>query len=471
METQAVDWTPAFTILAIGLVLGAYFVYRARRAARSGEAALGSQAALELRDLEGQRDALLAQLQELHDTGAKLTPDQLQAQRGTLELELARVLRALDERTGRKRPGQATPPAAAAAATPAPAPTGSGSTVKGFLWGVAAMAAIGGLFVWVSRSAQDRPQGGSVTGAPGGMGAPAGQQASPPSGPATDEERQLQARIDKNPEDLEARLQLGEAYLRRGDMMGVWNESKFVFDRQPEDPRALLLQGIVRTAMGQPDVAAGLLEKTVAKAPELEEAHLQLGRAYLLMGREKDAERVMADARKRFPEEAPEISRIFDELKRQVQAEGATMPQGGENPHAKIDKGAGAPAPQAPTAAAAAAPAAAGDPKRRLTGVIELDAAAAGRVSAGAVVYVMVRPAGEAGGPPVGVLRLPASGFPLRFEMGDGNSMSGAPLPDSLRLDARVDADGDAATKDPNDPRASLDRVALGRSDIKLILK
>jgi hypothetical protein len=69
------------------------------------------------------------------------------------------------------------------------------------------------------------------------------------------------------------------------------------------------------------------------------------------------------------------------------------------------------------------------------------------------------------------VLRLPASGFPLRFEMGDGNSMSGAPLPDSLRLDARVDADGDAATKDPNDPRASLDGVALGRSDVKLVLK
>ena len=142
------------------------------------------------------------------------------------------------------------------------------------------------------------------------------------------------------------------------------------------------------------------------------------------------------------------------------------MPQGGENPHAQIDKGSAAPGPQ--PAAAAAAPA---DPQRRLTGSIELDPAAASRVPAGAVIYLMARPAGEAGGPPVGVLRLPATGFPVRFEMGDGNSMSGGPLPDALRLDARVDADGDAATKDANDPRASLDGVTLGRSDVKLVLK
>lgn len=470
MQTQAVDWTPALAILAIGLVLGAYFVFRARRAAQSGGRALGSAAAMELRDLEGQRDALLAQLRELEDTGAKLTPGQLEAQRGALELDLAGVLRSLDERAGKKGAvsvAQASAPGSAAA-TPAPATVTAGSTARGFLWGVGAMAAVGGLFLWVSRSAEVRQEGAPPTGSVPGMGAAAGQQA-PQSGPATDEERQLQARIDKNPEDLEARLQLGEAYLRRGDLMGVWNESKYVFDRQPEDPRAMLLQGIVRTAMGQPDMAAGLLEKAIAKAPEMEEAHLQLGRAYLLMGRDKDAERAMAEARKRFPEDAPEISRIFEELKQQVRSEGATMPQGGENPHAQIDKGAAAPAPQ--PAAAAATPAAPADPQRRLTGVIDLDPAAATRVPAGAVIYLMARPAGEAGGPPVGVVRLAASGFPVRFELGDGNSMSGGPLPDTLRLDARVDADGDAATKDANDPRASLDGVTLGRSDVKLVLK
>ncbi len=359
METQAVDWTPAFTILAIGLVLGAYFVFRARRAAQSGGAALGSPAALELRDLEGQRDALLAQLRELEDTSAKLTPEQLQSQRGALELDLARVLRTLDERTGKQGPGGVAPAAAAGSAVAASAPAAAGSTIRGFLWGLGAMAAIGGLVLWVSRTAEVRQDGAPATGTPGGMGAAPGQQQAPQSGPATDEERQLQARVDKNPDDLEARLQLGEAYLRRGDLMGVWNESKYVFDRQPEDPRAMLLQGIVRTAMGQPDMAAELLEKTVAKAPEMEEAHLQLGRAYLLLGRDKDAERVMAEARKRFPEEAPEISRIFEELKQQVRSEGATMPQGGENPHAQIDK-AGATAPQPPAPAAAA-------PRRRPT--------------------------------------------------------------------------------------------------------
>lgn len=467
METQAVDWTPALTILAIGLVLGAYFVFRARRAAQSA-AALGSPAELERRDLEGQREALVGQLRELEDTSAKLTAEQLQAQRGALELELARVLRALDEPGGASRPpAAATADAAQAVAVPAPARPAS--TVKGFLWGVGSMAAVAGLFLWVSRTAEVRQDGAPATGQ--GMGAGSGQQQVPQSGPATDEERQLQARIDQNPEDLEARLQLGEAYLRRGDLMGVWNESKHVFDRRPDDPRAQMLQAIARTAMGQPEMAAELLEKAVAKAPEMEEAHLQLGRAYLLMGREKDAERVFAAARQRFPEDAPEISRIFEELKQQVGSEGATLPQGGENPHAKVG-GPGAPATTGmPPAAAAAEPAAPPDPKRRVTGLLEIDPALAGQLPPGAVIYVMARPAGETAGPPIGVVRLPAAGFPLRFELGDGQSMSGAPLPDQLRLDARVDADGDAATKDPGDPRAVLDNVALGRTDVKLVLK
>ena len=467
MEAQAVDWTPALVILAIGLALGAFFVFRARRAARSA-AALGSPADLERRDLEGQREALLAQLRELEDTSAKLTAEQLQSQRGALELELARVLRALDQQGGvTRRPAAASAEAVPAVpAAAAAAPASPGSSVKGFLWGVGSMAAVAGLFLWVSRSAEVRQQGAPPTGQ--GMGAGPSQQA-PQSGPATDEERQLQARVDQNPEDLEARLQLGEAYLRRGDLMGVWNESKYVIDRQPDDPRAQMLQAIARTAMGQPEMAAQLLEKAVAKAPEMEEAHLQLGRAYLIMGREKDAERAFAAARQRFPEDAPEISRIYEELKQQIASEGAGLPQG-ENPHAKVGAP-GAPAAQ-PAAAAQPAPAAAPNgPTRRVAGQIEIDPALLAQVAPGSVIYVMARPAGETGGPPVGVVRLPATGFPVSFELGDGQSMSGAPLPDQLRLEARVDKDGNAATKDPDDPRAVLDNVGLGRADVKLVLK
>jgi hypothetical protein len=48
--------------------------------------------------------------------------------------------------------------------------------------------------------------------------------------------------------------------------------------------------------------------------------------------------------------------------------------------------------------------------------------------------------------------------------------MMGQPLPDKFRLEARLDSDGDAATKTPTDPTASQNDVAPGAA-VKLALK
>jgi len=56
------------------------------------------------------------------------------------------------------------------------------------------------------------------------------------------------------------------------------------------------------------------------------------------------------------------------------------------------------------------------------------------------------------------------SAFPLTFDVSAADSMMGQPLPPKMRLEARIDSDGDAMTKDPKDPVAVVDNVAAGSS-------
>jgi len=49
--------------------------------------------------------------------------------------------------------------------------------------------------------------------------------------------------------------------------------------------------------------------------------------------------------------------------------------------------------------------------------------------------------------------------------------MMGQPLPDQLLIEARLDEDGDPTTRPPTDPKARLDGVKVGRTDLRLVLK
>jgi hypothetical protein len=76
------------------------------------------------------------------------------------------------------------------------------------------------------------------------------------------------------------------------------------------------------------------------------------------------------------------------------------------------------------------------------------------------VVYVIAR--GAEARHPVAVRRIDAPGFPLSLELGAGDTMTGQPLPEHMRIEARLDADGDAGTTAPTDPRAAVDGVTAG---------
>jgi hypothetical protein len=85
-----------------------------------------------------------------------------------------------------------------------------------------------------------------------------------------------------------------------------------------------------------------------------------------------------------------------------------------------------------------------------LTGQILLAPELAGRVPAGAVLFLMAWASGP--GPPVAVQRISAPEFPLAFELGPDDRMGhDSSFEGPLRLTARIDGDGDAATRAAGD--------------------
>jgi hypothetical protein len=101
--------------------------------------------------------------------------------------------------------------------------------------------------------------------------------------------------------------------------------------------------------------------------------------------------------------------------------------------------------------AAAARPAAAtGANSAAIEGTLELAPDLVGRVPPGAVLYVVARTA--QGGPPLAVVRVPNPSFPMRFSIGPDNRMNQSlPFAGELLITVRVDADGNAMTRNPGD--------------------
>lgn len=95
----------------------------------------------------------------------------------------------------------------------------------------------------------------------------------------------------------------------------------------------------------------------------------------------------------------------------------------------------------APTLATGGAP---------IEGTVELAPEVSSAVPRGAVLFLIAR--GATPGPPLAVKRIPDPQFPLRFSIGPEDRMIQAiPFVGPIQITARVDADGNATTRDPGD--------------------
>lgn len=456
MSPGGVDWVSAVAVLVFGLVVGGFLIWRMRGAAP--EIVAAPEAALEQRDLLAKRDALVRQLVELDEGAAKRSPEQLARERYDLELETARVLMEIDQAPApspETAPAEKAPvdqPATERAASPPAEATHGSPALRGFLWATGTMVALAGLVFFVTEAARPREPGGSPTGGLPEIGSP--------PGPVSAEVAEFQEYLRDNPDDLEARLALAREHLRPPeDMMGVWTETQYVLDRSPGHPLALTYQAIVRLAMGQPDLARDMLEEAIATAPDTIEAYTTLAMAYVRLGERESATRILADAQSRFPDEAAGLA----DFQTQVLASSAAPPPSGEaNPHASI------PPSGAPGGSPGAAPAPVAVGPREVGGILDLDPALDGQLSG--VVFLILREAGEVEGAPLAVQRLTPRSFPVAFQIGEDDSMTGEPLPEAVLVEARLDTDGDPMTRPDTDPRARVHSVTLGTGDVSLVL-
>ena len=201
----------------------------------------------------------------------------------------------------------------------------------------------------------------------------------------------------------------------------------------PENTRALSLQALVRLAMGQNEEAEAMLKKALAKDPDLLDAWIHLAIVHQQMGRNDEALAALEEAMRRHPEERATLESLAAELR----GVPAAMPGAGA--------GSAAP-PQQPAMASGPS----------VSGTVEL---APGLVARGQLV-IAVRPAGVSAGPPIAVKMLGAVALPASFNVSSSDSMMGQQLPEKVRIDARLDTDGNVMSRSPGDPQASADNVS-----------
>jgi cytochrome c-type biogenesis protein CcmH/NrfG len=413
------DWTSAVAILAGGLILGMLFVYFFSR--RKSAPTLGDDSDLELKDLHAKRDALVQQLRAVG-------PDTSDEERLRLENEAAAVLRQIDAH----RPARVKPSAAAAR------PSSSSSmspALQGVLWGTGSflLLALLAYLVW-KQSTPKEPMAAQQ--------APMQQQQQ--QARVNPMVAQLEAAVQKDPENIQLRNDLAQAYLETENLMGVFNETKIILAKNPDDSRALAMGGLVRLAMGEADAAVTMLQHATRSDRRNLDAWVGLAWVYSQTGKPKEADAAIAEAIRISPENKARLEEVLGQMK------GQPLPPN----HPPVDGAAQAAAAPAPSSA----PADAGSAIRIS---IEIDPSAQSRANMSGVLYVIAR--GVPGAPPVAVKRLDPHILPATIDISQADSMMGQPIPDSVRIEVRLDSDGDALTKPATDPSASRPDVRRGR--------
>ncbi|HXH40813.1 MAG TPA: tetratricopeptide repeat protein, partial [Thermoanaerobaculia bacterium] len=260
-----------------------------------------------------------------------------------------------------------------------------------------------------------------------------------------------------------------KAYLERENLMGVFQETQYILQRSPNDARALTYQALVRMSMGQRDGAEEMLHRALKSDPQLLDAYVALAWDYVQTGKVSEADGLISDAARRHPDQQARLEEVLAKMKEQVKNQPPPAAMPANHPALPVPGAAGAPgAETAPsTGAEPAAAAASGGP----TVHVKLTLAGSVKQLPGAVLFIIVRPAGESAGPPAAAKRINAPTFPLDLDLTSADSMMGQPLPPSVHIEARLDSDGNAMTKDPSDPHASQDGVATNGTKVALVLK
>ncbi len=478
-------WPLAYGSVVAGLAGGVILAAQARTKDMRG--APTSKA-----DLLARREALYAQLRELDDTRDRVDASLYQAERARLLAGAAEVLRLLDaEGVPSVTPASAAPGAeigaTPASATGGEAPSGPKSRSGGrfsdehprltsALYGIAAALLVLGFKAGLDNYTHSRGEGESITGGGGGgmgagggggMGGGGGQTASggadeqgqPPVSAAEQAKLDaMKAKADAAPNDLELQNAYAHELINAGQVMSAWKVADAVSKIDKDNAEARVHQAVTLLSIGDVGMATKLLDKVLAAHPDQAEALGYRGMVYAQIGDRQGAIDAWTKAKAADPAQAATFDTLIaqvDEFIAQATGGGASAAQGGGSMG-----GGGAMGGSAGGGDVATGPA-------EFTGEITL---ASGVTATGGTLFIYVREAGVTAGPPLRVKRLPAQ-FPAKFTISASDSPMGGSLPAGpVQISARLDADGNVATKDPADPVAMSAPVTAGATGITLAL-
>ncbi|HVT44584.1 MAG TPA: hypothetical protein VMT00_09350 [Thermoanaerobaculia bacterium] len=110
-------------------------------------------------------------------------------------------------------------------------------------------------------------------------------------------------------------------------------------------------------------------------------------------------------------------------------------------------------------------------PRVTVAGTIDIVRQATKRMPASGWIFVIIRADGADSAPAVAAKRYPLGSFPLPFEITEEDWMIGEGMPERVRIDARIDHDGDVATREAGAPSATINNVASGSREVKVVLE
>jgi cytochrome c-type biogenesis protein CcmH len=246
--------------------------------------------------------------------------------------------------------------------------------------------------------------------------------------------------------EVASSLQEGKAAFAKQDWAKAIDAFKKALASDPNQAEAHAYMGFILVQAGHADGALMAFDKALAVAPNFPMA--LWGKGMTLYQAKQD----YAGARE-----------AFEKLLR-------LMPPGQERSEvekvlAEISPG-GQPGKPPPQTASAA------NPSNQISGKITLDPKLTANVDKQATLFIIARPAGAAGGPPLAVKKIDRPVFPLSYSLGSENvMMQGRPFAGKVTISVRLDKDGNPTTRQPGDLTGETKNpVDVGAKNIDIVL-
>ena len=432
-------WGPALAVILAGLSLGFAIARREGGAPRTHQG--------ERQDLERERELALEALKALELEQDKMSPEVYAQEREVLLARGANAARELDAAGADEATRDLTAQLKAhldvhgedafrhaiselgTSPAPRPAKDGMAPEWRGALTALTVVAVAGLFYQFASQESSVRAPGASMTG-----------NVAAPSPEAQDAE--WLARLEADPNDLEAANTLTRNALMRGDAVGAmeWNQKAAAIG--PNDPAALTYRAVLADTVGMTDRAISGLQEVTATHPNHGDAWAYLGVFLVRMGRPGEAVEPLERATELMPNE-PGLKELVSQARAMARTQ-ANVPPGN---------------------------ASTGDAPTVVAGMVSLPEGVT--VTGAETVYVSLR--SPAGGPPLAALKLPVASFPMAFTVteADAISMGGAPrpFPEAVNLKVAIDGDGNPMTRDDVVAEASLEGVAKGSEGLEVALE